>query len=130
MKVSKLYFSSSKLEHSPFTLTFTATPAKLKCKARGKGELNHPKVIWKQTKLMANYTCTPASLVKRWFELVQRGCPNSFEHTTTSVYLAIYDCCRQRLLSLLATHVLASITSSEGRRRDSVSAHAQFCVEY
>ena len=46
------------------------------------------------------------------------------------VYLAIYGCYRQRFLSLLATRVLASITSSKRRGQDSVSVHAQLSRIY
>ena len=57
--------------------------------------------------------------------------PNSdFRESTTPVYLAIYGCCRQRPLSLLAMCVLASTMSSEQCGRDSVSAHVQLSCVY
>ena len=46
--------------------------------------------------------------------------------STTLVYLAIYSCCRQWFCAIVATHVLASITSSERRGQDSMHAHTQY----
>ena len=48
--------------------------------------------------------------------------------STTPVYLVIYGCFRQWFL--LATCILASITSSEWRGQDSVSTHVQLSHVY
>ena len=56
-------------------------------------------------------------------------CPTPWKSTTT-VYLAVYGCCKQQFLSPLATHVLPSIMGSERHGQDSMSAYIQLSHVY